>query len=324
MDLRYLTPDEYEAWDRLVAESPYGTMFEASSWFTAVADATGEDIAVAAAFEGEQLVGGVVIERSSLWGLKTARLPSFGPANSCIMARRPSKSLAKIHRHIWAVTGALAEFLRAEFSCVAVTNHPDLADVRAFRWQNWWVNVLYTYCIDLETVELSSFTKTRRQGIRQAERGGVVRDEDPTPAKFYQLLEATCQRQGIRPSVTWEQTERFCELQGDRIVIGVACDGGSGRPLAGCLTSVDRTRGMAYALLAGFDPEYSHLRATSLLRWFEIEDLREMGIKTLDLVGADVESNARFKAEFEGRLVPYYQVTSATFPYRIVSRLAGR
>jgi len=108
---------------------------------------------------------------------------------------------------------------------------------------------------------------------------------------------------------------------GEDFRVRVAVDSKADQPLATVVSMVDPPRSTVYALVAGFDADRAGSQGTAFVHWSEIEAARDMGLETLDFMGADVESNVRFKAEFGGTVVPYFQVSHVSRLYRIAGAL---
>lgn len=317
IEARLLSDEEYPLWDELVAASSLATMFEESQWFRTVAEIMGCPVEVLGVLDGGKLLGGMVIRPGKRFGMRTATLLPLCPTNSCVVAARNVQSLAKQERHALRITEALAAYLRANFSFAVVTNTPAVVDIRAFRWQGFSTNVLYTYQIDLESWDIGNLPGARRRGVQKAEKQGVVLADEADLDAAHALLDKTHQRHGIAAPITRDQLGKLCERMGERVVVRLAKLASTDEYLAVLVTARDAVRGIAYALFAGFDPAQKKARATSWLHWTETELCRQHGLKTFDLVGADVQSNVEFKSEFEGRLVPYYQVSRVSLPYRL-------
>ena len=323
MEARLLTESELSLWDGLVGESPYASIFDESRWLLAVSQAMEQPVDIVGVFDGAHLLGGVAFTVSRRCGIAVATLPPLCPSNPCIIAPRGAASRGKQERHVLRITESLASYLRSSFRCAVVTNSPAMTDIRSFRWEGFLTNVLYTHRVDLQSIELSQLSKSRRRAIRKAAKANVVADGDPDPDTLHALLEKTARRHGFRPPVSAAQLVRICNSVGEHLWCAVARLGDTGVPLAGYLSVIDEARGVAYGLFAGFDDEYAHTHASSFLGWHEIMMHKERGLKTLDLGGADVKENAEFKYDFEGQLTPNYEVSYSSLGYRL-SQLAWR
>ena len=58
---RPLTREEYAEWDRLVEESPSGTVYQKSWWVETLARLTGADFEIVGCFGGDTLWGGCAV-----------------------------------------------------------------------------------------------------------------------------------------------------------------------------------------------------------------------------------------------------------------------
>lgn len=324
MDVRFLNEDEYSAWEALVAESPYASVFDECRWFKAVADVLGCEIEVAGAFMKDELLGGLVLDHGQRHGMPTATLPPLCHTNTCVVKVNPDASPIKQQQRVLDVTRAIAEFLRDEFSFAVVTNHPAQIDIRGFRWRGWRTNILYTYRLDLQNISLETISASKRRSIRLARRQALVVEDDTDSDAVSDLLRKTGERQGFAPSVKWPQLAALREAMAGDLLIKTAFLPGEHIPLATVISLADRKRDTAYMLMAGFDPSYADLQASPLALWESIEHWRDQGLRIADLVGADVESNVPFKMEFGGALVPYFQVSYVRTAQRVASALLGR
>ena len=151
----------------------------------------------------------------------------------------------------------------------------------------------------------------------------MVPDESPALDDVYGLIDLSYRRHGIGPPITRDQLAQLCERLPGTVATRVVKLERTGQPVACVVVVRDPVRGMAHALYAGFDPSQRQARAPFCVHCGEMEACRELGFRTYDFVGADVKSNVEFKAEFGGRLAPYYEVTYARLRYRVVSPLCG-
>ncbi len=323
-EVRVLRPEEYAAWDELVANSPYGSVFDETRWLSAAADASGAEIEILGVFDAGELVGGAVFALRQEKGFPTGRLPPLCHTNTCLVKALPGASPAKRQAVDLEVADALAAFAEQRYSLAVVTNQPAMLDIRGFRWRGWRTNILYTYLIDLTSWTESCMSRSKRRAVRHAARKGLAVDEEPDSQAVYELLCKTGERHGIPTCVDAGGLETLRRRLGDAVLVRTAVIESDDRPVAGILSLADDARGAAYALLAGFDPEYADLRASAFLQWVEIEYWKARGMKVLDLVGADVRSNSAFKAEFGGRLTPYFQVSYVRTAHRILNALLRR
>lgn len=323
-EARFLSSDEWEQWDELVASSPSGSLFDESVWLTALAETLARDVRIVGVFEKDALIGGVVVSCGSQLLMPVAREPQPTFVNSCQFRPTDRKTRSAATKRGLAVSDAVADFLMARFSRVLITNHPAFVDVRSFRWRGWQTNILYTYQIDLATLDLMNLHGRRRNQIRSAEKAGLVVEEGADFSAAHDLMFKTYERQGVALDISEDDFATVCQRLGDKVTVYSAKAPDSTKPAAMLLTLLDTDRGAGYIMFAGFDREQAKTHATSFLYWQHLLALKERGFKMVDVIGADVRPNADFKADFEGELVPYFQVAYASFPFRLVNFLLRR
>ena len=323
-EARFLTADEAEAWDDLVAASSGGSLFDETRWQNVVARGWHEEIRRVGIFEGGELVAGVAFAHKRRLLTPIAITPTLSYANSCHVLPTQRKGRSAAGARMQEANDALADFLMQQYGHVLITSHPKHVDLRSFCRRGWWTNVMYTYHVDATSLDLMALPCRRRNQIRYAEKYGVRVEEGLDLDLAHQLLAMTHERQGIPCPVSREQFAVMYEVMGDSVVQFSAWEPAESQPVAMTVVLHDKVREEAYVLLAGFDAEYAKTQASSLLYWRQLMALGERGIKMIDLVGAGIESNAAFKADFEGLLVPYYRVAYACLRYRAANWLMRR
>lgn len=320
-DARFLEPEEYPAWDEVVAESPHGSVFVESRWLAAVAEAASTDVGIAGVFDGPRLLAGVPVRRSTRLGLRTALVPPMCPVNSCVVSPAASAAGPRQERRLLDVTRRLALFLQDRFSYAVVVNDPAMADVRGFGWEDWRSSVLYTYRLDLAAATLERVRAAGERAERRRGACGVTIEDQADPAAFHALLCRDVARQGAEPPVALEPFARLCALRPDCVQVRLARLGTPEDHVAGLVYVNDRPRRTTYAMWGAFDPDRVQASVLPRLAWSELQALRDAGVRTLDLVGANVEDSMRYKSQFGARLVPYYQVLHASVWHRLLSRI---
>ena len=321
LETRFLAADELAQWDAFVPASPYGSPFNESRWLNSIARALDEDVKVVGVFERGELMGGVAVSCRRKLLMPAAVPPRITFENSCQVLPTKKKTRSAATARGLEVCDAIADFLMARFDYVLITNHRRNTDVRSFRWKGWRTNIVYTYQIDLRSLDIMALPSRRRNQIRHAEKAGVVVESSDDIDAAHRLLMKMQERHGIDCCPTHPQLVELCQGLGDTFALFLARAPGSAEPVAMVFTILDAARDEGYVLFAAMDPQYAKTQASSLLYWQHLLSLRERGLKIVDMVGADIRSNAAFKAEFEGLLVPYFQVVYASRRFRVVNML---
>jgi len=321
LQVRFLRPEEYGRWDAMVTALPTATIFAESRWLTAVAEIMACDVRIAAVFSDDRLLAGAPVRISRRFGMSVAASLPLTPTNSCLITTGPNAYPAKITSRLLTITDALARFLQSHFDYVILAFDPELQDIRSFNWLDWRSQVLYTYHVEIAKADLADLPKTLRYDIRYAEKAGMRSEISRDFLRGHEPLAKTFTRKGVPLPITAEQLVAFGERLGEDLLLLLAISH-DGRLLASDIILLDRPRKIAYGLLAGCDAAAKCRGAASLLQWQSLTHCRELGIEILDQVGAENKDIASFKAEFGGRLVPYFRVSKAGMRYKFVNRLA--
>ena len=176
----------------------------------------------------------------------------------------------------------------------------------------------YTYYLPLrgrtEEEIWMSFRGRCRRAIRKGEKNGVVirdlRDDDID--RYYEMIEMTYEKWNIPPPLkkqhlidvlnTFPREENVKALVAER----------DGIVLSGAVFLIYNS--VVYYWDGCSDPEYYKYSPNNLLHWELIKWALQRGLDTYDMVGANMESIARFKESFSPVLKTYYDVTKVFNP----------
>ena len=319
--VRPLEANELSAWDDLVAHSPFSSIWDERPLLEPLGEATGDRLQYWGVFDGTELVAGAAFGIRSRWGLRMAVPLRLTYCNTLLVRGTSNEQGVRWHHRIMEITECFARELRRRFSLCTVTHHPGRPDMRGFWWAGWRCRVLHTYLIDLPSYSERQMSRSKRRAVRQAQRAGLQVDLSPSAAEVCRLLELTHQRQGIPNPLPLPWLEHLERALPDCLAKLVVREPTQNRPVAAGISILDDPRGRVYGWFAGFDPNFQNLRASAFLQWAEIQEWKRRGFRVLDLIGADIKSNACFKAEFGAQLAPYYQASYASLPFRVARRV---
>jgi hypothetical protein len=303
-------PIDRSRWDRLVSDSPQGSVFARSAFL----DALGLDWSVVEV-EG----AAALLLRDRAGDVVAAPMP-FTSYQGVLLSKESGE--APPHRRgrlVVEQVEQLLERLRAERRLSWCLHH-SLTDIRAFSWFNYHapehgqfrIAIRYTGLIEVDRAAgldsvLSRSRSVRRQEYRKGrDRFRVEPSEDVMGLD--RLHERTFARQGLtrpprevellRAIATAAIRDGFGEL-----MMAVDHDGS---PAAAVLFLHDHDT--AYYLVSAADPDYRATGVSTLLFLSGIERAIERGIFRIDVVGMNSPSRGDFKTSFGAVPVPYYQV----------------
>jgi hypothetical protein len=309
LEVRELTVDEYNMWDKLVEDSPNGTIFHKSFWLVACSKSLNVPLRIYGCFEDGSLAAGCSLfacgSRLFKKGQSTIGMSPYG---GFVLGQLRSVSVRqKEHAYVRTVV-CLNQALGAQgFGYVRIVGSPDLIDVRPFTWNGWNGRIHYSYYFDLEGNVDERISRDARKFVRRAEKKGITAKklENPDVATYYELFAMTFRRQNLKPPATANFFEEIIgALKAEGAMEMWIAETPSGEPAAGNIIIWDHKR--VYGWSAASHTSYLDTGAPSLLLYEIFRELGERGFKTIDLRGADAPHIADFLANFNPRLLPYY------------------
>ncbi|MBN1994979.1 MAG: GNAT family N-acetyltransferase [Anaerolineae bacterium] len=312
--IRLLKPDEYQAWDCLVATAQTGSIFNSTAWLNAVARLFNRELRIWGVYRNEELVAGTgLVSFKLLSFIKVAGFLPITPYNSIIIQPRDSDKEARCASYRLAVLELLARVLATEADVVDIINHPALTDIRPFSWLGWSSKIRYTYLIDISKpgqLWEQTYEAFRRQ-VRKCEREKIELECNADSKTLYQLYHGTYEKQGRRIYVDESSFCGLCEVLKAEARLAIYIARREGQAISG-LGIVKDYRGVIHEWVAGTNPEYLKLGVASFMLWTVIEQLAREGFTCFDLNGANVPAIARHKSQLGGRLTPYYEIRTQT------------
>jgi len=295
--LRYLTDDEYGAWDDLVAVSPQGSVFTRSWWVKAVG------ARVLGLFNSGRLVAGIPLYHERRMGVRMCVLPKLTQTLGIVMAPASGKRVTAIRREM-EILGIFAQYLKREtifYQCF----HPDLANWLPFLWNGFHQTSRFTYVLDdlsnLDAVWEGMENKLRNT-VRKAENLGISVKECSVDTVF-ELSVKTFARQGLAVPFSKDYLVRLVgAAQANNAGACLAAVDKQGRVHDAALLVWDPKR--TYYLVEGGDPDLRSSGAPALLCWESIR-LASTRSVAFDFEGSILEQIERVFRAFGGKLVPY-------------------
>jgi hypothetical protein len=185
---------------------------------------------------------------------------------------------------------------------------PQISDARPWQWMGFKATVKYTYYIDLPFT-LTQADNTIRASINKALNAGYTCSRSNISSHILECLAETEERNNFNSKLDNETLELARQLMGDERFRSYVCYAPDGEPVSSCVVFYS-PGGLAIGWLAG--TKTAHLKAgvAQLLYNYKLADLQQAGCIGFDFGGANMQSIARMKANWGGRLVPYYVIES--------------
>lgn len=328
MEVRTLTLDTWADF----AEGQEVGVFHTPEVLRAIETHVAGELRLYGAFKGEHLVGLIplFIRSNKLYSTVTSPppgsgIPWLGPV---LMPNSPKRSTRERvnRRFISSVTEHLD--LDAHRTLVHIVTSPSYEDPRPFGWNELTVIPRFTYRIPLANRTLddvmSDFSSSTRSEARRVEAVPMrTTVEGVSGAKLvYDQLCDRYQQHGETFPMTWSLMRGLIEALQHRSQVYIARDL-SGNFISGIIVLYDHST--AYYWQGGVATDIDGVSVTTLLHRQILDDLINRdtygSVDSYDLVGANIDSISKYKANFGGQLFTYYTIESSGWPMSVAKRV---
>lgn len=235
---------------------------------------------------------------------------SPGPYLPVTFDAPPGEPDARIEHQWLHLAQMLAEDMRERGLASRIALSPDIADIRPWQRQGFHVEVGYTYCVDLPYDRTHMRPEIRRV-IAKSERAGFACVPTTDLADVYACLIETEQRKGFSSYLDVADLELLQHTLGKDALRAYACYSPDGEMAASAI-ELHKPGGRALGWLAGTKTAYLSSGVSQHLYAYIFDDLAAAGATSYDFGGANIFSIAAAKAQWGGRLVPYYRLESGS------------
>lgn len=302
---RLLHQREYEDWDRFVRKSSAGTIYSTAVYLESLSTATGGQFRILAAFQGEQLFGGVGLyeEGPSERVRMTNRLLLYynGFVLRDFETQYPSERTSRTLAVLSALEKAISEM---PYSRIIIHQPRPLIDARLFMEKGWNVEPSYTYLVALEDLKATwqRIEQNQRRLIRRSQEHGMLFVEDDDFDSFYSLHLQTARRKCAPIYLAESEFRRyFSSLRSGDLCRLFQVRNPNGECVATQLVLTGR-HNLSHTVCAAADERALKLGVTPFLRWRAFEKLASLGFRANDLTDAALNSVTRFKSQLGGEL----------------------
>ncbi|AWB46417.1 hypothetical protein DCC85_21100 [Paenibacillus sp. CAA11] len=233
-------------------------------------------------------------------------LPPLNPYHPTLFKPTPTSRNYRIERQWHEAADALCSELLKVGGYASFCLPPEFTDIRPFLWRGFKVDVKYTYYIDLPcTPEMIS--QSARGRLKKAVKAGYRAARTYNMQEVHACLAGTEQRKGFSHQLQTADLELARSLLGDDTFRCYACYSPEGEAVSANI-SILLGGSRALGWIASSKSEHLSSGAAQLLQYAELEDLHLSGITSFDFGGANLASVSEAKAQWGGRLVPYYVI----------------
>ena len=197
---RILDETEYDEWDRLVEQSPSGTVYNTSWWVHTLAALTNARAEIIGCFVRDCLCGGCAVYVLSGRSYSRVVYPPTTPYNGFVLGIPETPSYRRRLLHWMGVVEALGEFMEGRYDAIRLCHHYHVSDVRALTWRGWTADVRYTYVVatDDPTTLLDRCSGSIRRISKRAWESGLQSGKSDDIESFLPLYAQTYGKSGLR------------------------------------------------------------------------------------------------------------------------------
>ncbi|MEM2367846.1 MAG: hypothetical protein QXQ50_06390 [Candidatus Bathyarchaeia archaeon] len=235
--------------------------------------------------------------------------PPLNPYLPVAFQPTPTEKLPHLYRQ-WA---SLSKLLVEEFIKRGVKGSvafpPEVTDIRQWQWSGFFAEVRYTFYIDFPyNFEIFASDNRRRQ-VRKAMRANFTCElatKDLFP-EVVACLKETEIRQNFITGIGVKDLEAALDFLGQDSFLVYICRSSQGEVVSVNI-EISAPGMRAIGWLAGTKRSFLDSGATQFLIWYVLTDLARKGAIGFDFAGANLSTVSAAKAEWGGRLVPFYVI----------------
>lgn len=234
--------------------------------------------------------------------------PPLNPYLPVIFYPTPTDKTPRLYRQWITISELLVEEFVRRGVKGSVAFPPEVTDVRQWQWHGFLAEVRYTFYLDFPyNIESSDYSE--RKQVNKAIRSAFT-CEIATAEILHEVIEClveTGARQGFTYDLTVGDLKKGLALLGEEHFRIYVCKSSTGE--VACVRIVISAPGFrAIDWVAGAKRKFLSSGATQLLIWYALNDLAQQGAMGFDFAGANLPTVSAAKADWGGRLVPYYVV----------------
>ncbi len=301
----YLSEQEYDAWNRMVLQSPQGSIYSLPEYLDILCSVAGGQFRLLSCFKGDEIVGGIALyETERRFGKLVSNRLLLYYNGIVLKAQNSSYPSQRTSKDIEIMSALESELSSCDYSRIVLHNRSPLNDIRPFLSKGWEAWPSYTYVVPVSDYDATwaRVEQNQKRLVKRCESNGVVLSEDDDFDSFYRMHVETHKRKGaplyLPRDAFRTYFEKLSSLGMCRLFHARMPDG---RSIAAQLVLMCG-HPVTHTVTAAADGEYLKLGSTPFLRVKVFERLAALGYEANDLTDADLNPVTRFKSQLGGDL----------------------
>ncbi len=234
--------------------------------------------------------------------------PPLNPYLPVVFYSTPTDKMPRLYRQWANLSKSLVEECVKRGVRGIVTFPPEVTDIRQWQWQGFLGEVRYTFYIDLP-YDLGAADNSKRRQVNKARMAGFaceIATRDSLSEVVTCLMETEA-RQRFTHRLGVQDLEAALNLVGEENLRIYVCKFSTGE-VASAWIAISAPGMRAIGWVAGTKLKFLNSWSNQLVTWFALSDLARQGATGFDFGGSNLPTVSAAKAEWGGKLVPYYAV----------------
>ncbi|NEZ45596.1 GNAT family N-acetyltransferase [Clostridium niameyense] len=304
--IKELKKEQWRKWDQFVMETEYSTPFSNTWFLERICKIFGGNITIIAIInkKKDKIVGGVALRSLEFFSYKIA-FPSQLLLYMPILIDKKEVN----DREVYGLEEKLSAILKKRFNTILYLNNTtDFIDLRGFKDNKFKLKVGYTAITDFSYLDFYNVGKSNRKLIKKAESNGLFIKESSDIDAMWNIWQKTAERQSFKLKLNKDNfSELYNVLKEHNCCQGFIVYTQDEKPVSFRI-SIWNNKSMAFGWIAGTDPEYFDIGASTYMIWNSLNLLKNKGFVAFDWCGANIKGVANFKMSFGARIQPYFYI----------------
>jgi hypothetical protein len=308
--LKYLNENEYHLWDEFVDNIEYGTIFNKSLYLKKIAEILDVKFSVLVALDiNKKICGGFAFcHFIKLKFIKSIYFPPIVQYYSILIQDIETKNKHYKQVKNFDLINQIIKFLENDFSILYFEFPPQYKDVRPLIWKNYKCELRFTYTENLQKINEieGNFGRSLKNKIRSGKKLSykIVKENTLENIKNLYFLKTNALEKINFQFLFTENafvnliTELYNHKSAKIYTLHY-----EGKPISSILTFFHKTN--VFLILYASDEKYFKTGLSSVLLVDLFHDLSTQGYTNLDFLGANLETIARYKANYNFELQTY-------------------
>ncbi|HKL76010.1 MAG TPA: GNAT family N-acetyltransferase [Halanaerobiales bacterium] len=311
---RYLDKTEYIVWDSFVDECEDGSIFNKSFWLENIYKYQKNiTFRIVGCFDkNKELIAGVAIGvKNKFFLIPIIVPPILTPYNSILIKTRETKYISKKENSQFLIIEKINTFLNKNLKFITLQFPPSFKDIRSFLWNGFSEEIKYTYTEKITDIDklYEYFDPSLKRQIKKGLKHNYKLNFDFNDNEIktsYMLLQSMHKNNQKKGFLNFKDFDSFikilnannslllCNIYKDKI------------PVYTNIILMDKST--AFYWLAGGNYNLYNTGLNQVLLYNILDKLNQLNCKFFDFVGANTDSIAKYKSNYNFKLTPYYAV----------------